>query len=126
MPRFEGLPPIQEENVDGGPTSNLEAGGTGRRKIEFSYENIDSDARYQEMLEERSLEFLKTQDREYFEREFTGELDKEGYLIRKDGGRPNTKPSQNIGGGKALEQVLGLTKGDFTHKYPDEAKKYGL
>jgi len=77
---------------------------------DMDFQQLESDPQYGPMLQEAALLFLKTEDREYFEREFSGELDEEGYLLKKDGGNSNTKPSQNIGGGKAIERVLAITK----------------
>ena len=45
--------------------------------------------------------------------------------MKKDGTSSNTKPSQNIGGGKALQWVLDAAQDELSSKYPEEAKKYG-
>jgi hypothetical protein len=50
----------------------------------------------EEVLQRKALEFLKTKDKKWFEREYTGELDAGGYLIDKKG-KALTKPWQNIG-----------------------------
>lgn len=76
----------------------------------MSFEELERDSEYKDILQEAALEYLKTEDKEYFEREFSGELDNEGYLLKKDGSNSNTKPSMNIGGGKAMEAVLEKTK----------------
>jgi len=55
-------------------------------------------------FQEAALAYLREEDKEYFDREFSGELDTEGYLLRKDGTSSNTKPSQNISG-KGMQQV---------------------
>ena len=66
-----------------------------------------------DVLERVSLEYLKTQDKAYFDREYTGELDDGGFLIRKDGGKPLEKPSMNIGGGKAMQWVIEKVKAEL-------------
>ncbi|OGN05429.1 MAG: hypothetical protein A3B99_01130 [Candidatus Yanofskybacteria bacterium RIFCSPHIGHO2_02_FULL_44_12b] len=87
--------------------------------------DVASSPAYKKIMEAKSLEYLKTKAKEYFEREFSGELDKDGYLMKKDGTSSNTKPSQNIGGGKALQWVLDAAQDELSSKYPEEAKKYG-
>jgi len=76
----------------------------------MDFVQMEKDPEYIPALQEAALEYLKTEDKEYFEREFNGELDPEGYLLKKDGSPSNTKPSQNIGGGKAMVRVLELAK----------------
>ena len=76
----------------------------------MNFSQLEADPIAGPILQGKALEYLKTQDAEYFEREFTGELDSEGYLDAKKGGSSNTKPSQNIGGGKAMQWVIDETK----------------
>ena len=76
----------------------------------MDFESLEKDPEYSSALQEAALEYLRTEDREYFEREFNGELDSDGYLFKKDGSTSNTKPSQNIGGGKAMDRVLEIVK----------------
>lgn len=76
---------------------------------EMDFEQLEGDPEYSLVLQEAALEYLQTEDSEYFERDFTGELDSDGYLIRKDGKNSNTKPSQNIGP-KGMEYVAERTK----------------
>ncbi len=65
---------------------------------EMDFSQLEGDPIFGPILQEKALEYLKKQDAKYFESEFTGELDKDGYLIsRKGSASSNTKPSQNIG-----------------------------
>jgi hypothetical protein len=51
-----------------------------------------------EVLQRKALEFLKTKDKEWFDRNFTGEVDAEGYLVAKDGVNITcTKPMGSVG-----------------------------
>lgn len=60
------------------------------------------------VLQQKALEYLKTQDKEWFEKNYNGTLDDEGYLMEKDG-RALTTPMQNIGG-EGLILVMQETK----------------
>jgi len=64
----------------------------------MDFAQLEADSIAGPILQEVSLYWLKTYDKEYFDREFTGELDSEGYLKSKSGGSSNTKPSQTIQG----------------------------
>ena len=75
----------------------------------MSYEQLEADPNYSAALQEAALEYLRAKDKEYFEREFTGELDSNGYLIGKDSRSSNTKPSQNIGD-KGMKEILEAAK----------------
>lgn len=77
-----------------------------------SFESFYKDPVAKNTLEKVALEYLRTQDRVYFDREFTGELDSEGYLIRRDGGKPTTKPSMNITG-KGIKLVIEKVKSEL-------------
>ncbi len=82
------------------------------------YESMDFDELLKDpvarpIVEQKALEYLKSEDSEYFNREFSGELDNEGYLFKKDGTTSNTKPSQNIGGGLAMEKVMEMVKAEL-------------
>ncbi len=76
----------------------------------MDFSQIEADPVAGPVLQEMALKYLKEENKDYFEREFTGELDSEGYLDSKKGGSSNTKPSQNIGGGVAMEKVVEWTK----------------
>jgi hypothetical protein len=84
-------------------------GSTGAYES-MSFDEIESDPAAGPVLQRVALNYLKTYNKEYFDREFTGELDKDGYLIRKDGQNANTKPSQNIGGGQFMTDVVNMTR----------------
>ena len=85
----------------------------------MSLKQLEEDPIAGPILQEVALEFLRTHDKEYFEREFTGELDRRGYLIPKfDANFPRQKPSQNISGGqKAVAEVVRLTNERLKEKY---------
>ncbi|MDB5194808.1 MAG: hypothetical protein JWN50_822 [Parcubacteria group bacterium] len=71
---------------------------------------LESDPATGPTLQEQALNYLRTKDSEFFNKEFSGELDSEGYLLKKDGTTSNLKPSQNIGGGAAMQRVEELTR----------------
>ena len=62
----------------------------------MDFSQLEADPVAGPVLQEMALNHLKETQAEYFDREFTGELDSEGYLDSKRGGSSNTKPSQNI------------------------------
>lgn len=76
----------------------------------MDFNRLEADPDAGPVLQRMALEYLLTDDRVYFEKFFTGDLDKDSYLIRKDEQKPNTKPSQNIGGGLAMLEVTRMTK----------------
>lgn len=82
----------------------------------MSFQELEMDEIAGTILQEKALEYLKNQDAEYFSENFTGELDEEGYLVRKDGQPSTTKPSMNIGGGEAMKEVLEMTKAELREK----------
>lgn len=75
----------------------------------MTFEEVEGDPVYGPVLQQKALEYLQTEQSDFFEREFTGEVDADGYLVRRDGVNPNTKPSQNISG-PAVERVLEMLK----------------
>jgi len=74
----------------------------------MNFEELRKDSVAGPILEKNALEILQTKDKEYFNREFTGELDEQGYLVRKSDGRALTKPSQNIE--RYREDVVEMTR----------------
>lgn len=76
--------------------------------LDMELEALRNDPDGNRALEAAALEYLQTEDQEYFDREFTGELDEDGYLVNKDGTSSNTRPSQNITGG--LNRVIEMAK----------------
>ena len=84
---------------------------------------LESDPQFNQILQEESLNWLKTQRGEEFNREFTGEFDAQGYLIGKDGDS-STKPWQNIGGGMPMLEILERTRNRFVSELPEVATKY--
>ncbi|MFA5888615.1 MAG: hypothetical protein WCW47_01485 [Candidatus Paceibacterota bacterium] len=73
---------------------------------------LQTDSIAEPILQRLALEFLRTKDREYFIENFTGELDSEGYLIRKSGDAL-TRPSQEIGGGAIMLEIVEKTKAEL-------------
>jgi len=82
----------------------------------MSFQELEKDEVAGPILQKKALEYLKEHDTEYFERDFTGNLDEEGYLVKKDGQTSSTKPSMNIGGGEAMERVVEMTKEELREK----------
>lgn len=90
--------------------------------LKESADVIDDDRRYQKLIEDASLEYLKTKDRDWFYKNFSGELAPSGYLLDKKGQETNFLPSQNISAG--WSEVAEKAKLEFEIKYPQEAEKY--
>lgn len=80
---------------------------------DMEWDTLSHDPVAKPILEEESLRYLQTEDAEWFNREFSGELDSEGYLLKKDGTNSNTKPSQNITGG--MQKVVEATRARLNH-----------
>jgi len=51
-------------------------------------------------------------DKVYFESNFNGDLDEQGNLLDKDG-FSDTKPSQNIEMGEAMDEVVKMTRAEL-------------
>ena len=90
--------------IEGAPKSTYES---------MSFDALANDPVAGPILEQKALEFLQTDDAEYFNREYSGEMDEEGYLLKRDGTNSNTKPSQNIGGGIAMQKEMDMVKLEF-------------
>ena len=85
------------------------------------YENMTPDQLLKdpvasEVLQKKALEYLKTQDKEWFDREFTGEITEDGYLVDRKG-VANTKPFQSIGGGDSFIWVIENTKRELLNDH---------
>ncbi len=77
----------------------------------MDFNELEADETAGPVLQAQALQYLRTEQSDYFKREFNDKLDADGYLIKKaDGMTSNTKPSQNIGGGKAMDEVVRRTK----------------
>ncbi len=76
---------------------------------DMTFEQMESHPEYGPLFQDAALQFLKDKDPEYFNREFSGERDSDGYLFRKDGTNSNTRPSQNISG-PGIKIVEAITK----------------
>lgn len=70
-------------------------------------------------LQENALAYLRMRDRKWFFREFSGEVDSTGYLLRKNGQMSNIKPSQCVTGG--IPEVRTMTRDFLRAKYPKES-----
>ncbi len=90
--------------IEGIPESNYESMG---------FNELERDLVAGPILQKKALEYLQSEGSEYFNREFSGELDDEGYLFKKDGATSNTKPSQNIGGGLAMQKVMDMVRAEL-------------
>ena len=69
-----------------------------------------SDPAFAREFEAESLRFLREADGEWFNREFNGEVDADGYLLDKDGKPTAFLPSQNINAGYGLVARNALTR----------------
>lgn len=103
-PKFQLNPLKQREGAESGEPKNYE---------DMDLDELLRDPVARPIVEQKALEYLQSEDAEYFNREFSGELDEEGYLYKKDGTTSNTKPSQNIGGGLAMERVMEMVRAEL-------------
>lgn len=89
----------------------------------MSYEELEADPVAEPILQQKALEYLRAKDKEYFERNFTGAFDSEGYLIKKgSAGSGSIKPSQSIGDA-GLQEVLENTKRELASKFRETLLK---
>lgn len=79
----------------------------------MSFSDLEQDPMAGPILQQKALEVLKTDDKEWFDSEYTGELDERGYLVKKNETGASTMPSMNISGGKVMEKVLELTRAEL-------------
>ena len=86
-------------------------------------DQLEKDPVASKILQKKALEYLKTQDMEWFDREFTGEMTEDGYLVDKKGAA-NTKPFQSIGGGDSFIWVIENTKKELLND-PDFVQPRG-
>ncbi len=83
---------------------------------DLSFEELRNDSEINSLVEQTSLDYIKINDAENFDQEFTGELDSQGYLIRRDGGPPRSKASQLIISDDAKDLILTRVKLDLRNK----------
>src|SRR5664279_4553547 len=83
MNQFSGVP----ENVE--EKKNYEL---------MSFHQLETDPITGPVLQQVALEYLKTHDKDWFYRKFTGELDNKGFLIATRERYEGLKPSNNIAG----------------------------
>lgn len=96
------------------------------RNIEFAPspdKQLNSDDRFKKILERHALIWLEDNDKEYFERHYSG-VAESGYLLDKDGKETNFLPSQVINVG--FEDVFRDAKNEFIARWPKDAETYGL
>jgi len=94
--------------------------------------NVEEDARFREMFEEKCLAYLKAKTEEYnktqggwfFSEEHSGELALSGYLLDKRGNETPFLPSQNIGAD--YEKLKKEAIQEFADRYPEDVAKFGL
>ncbi len=77
----------------------------------MSFDDLEKDVVASAVLREQALNYLKNKDKEWFDKEYTGEVTADGYLIDKDG-NANTKPTQCLGG-SGMEEVLNATRAEL-------------
>jgi hypothetical protein len=88
--------------------------------VEEAYTNLEGDSRFNKLLEEVALNYLKTKDADYFYENYSG-VAPSGYLIDRQGKETNSLPSQNLGG-PAFAEVEAQAKSEFATLYPEGAK----
>lgn len=76
--------------------------------LDFDVLTKDPDLNVMSILEQESLNVLKKKDSEFFYKNFTGELDPDGYLVPKGGGKGSKKPSETAGS-PLMEEVAART-----------------
>ena len=80
----------------------------------MDFDELEKDPVAGPILQQKVLEYLEQPGNStYFNEDFSGELDDKGYLLKKDGTSSNTKPSQNIGGGLAMEKVIEMVRAEL-------------
>jgi hypothetical protein len=79
------------------------------RYSSMGFDELAADPVSGPVLQQKALEYLKTQDKDFFEREYTGELDSDGYMIPKNGELATIKPGMSITG-KGMQWVADRVK----------------
>ncbi len=74
-------------------------------------EELKNDPQYMALLEEESLKFLMTADKEWFDKSFSPSLTPEGYLFDTEGNPTSFMPSQAINAG--LDRVMNQAQKRF-------------
>jgi len=82
---------------------------------------LEDDPRFKEILERKALEYLKTEDAQWFYSEYSGEIGPGGYLINKEGKETNFLPSQCLG--KDYEKVKEAALREFTKQLEEDVEK---
>jgi len=93
------------------------------RIIDELVDKLENDKRFKEILEAKSLEYLKTKNAKWFNNNFSEDIAPSGYLLDKHGKETNSLPSQNITAGYG--EVSAAAEKEFNEKYPEESRKYG-
>ncbi|MAZ40998.1 hypothetical protein CL654_02685 [bacterium] len=75
------------------------------KEEKMSIEDVKSHPNFDEILQEKALEYLKNKDSDWFYSRFSGEVSSEGYLLDNDGNETNWLPSQNLGGPAYVEVI---------------------
>jgi hypothetical protein len=81
---------------------------------------LDNDERFKDIIEEASLNYLRSSDTKFFQKNFSGELTPEGYLKDIHGKDSQLKPSQNIGGGWATVEKMARDEFSERHRADNE------
>ncbi len=103
-------------------SKNQVAGTETINEAEYSTED---DPRFRQMLEKEAYFRLKTYDKDYFDKNFSG-LSEKGYLIDLDGKETMSTPLMNIGGKTGdlnYSEFINITKQKFFNEYPDAKEK---
>ena len=93
---------------------NVAPGSDGNKveKVNYASMNffqLEADPIAEPILQKVALLFLQTDDKDWYDRKFTGQLDSEGNLIGKREQYSGLKPSKHIPGFK-IDKVAEMTK----------------
>lgn len=114
-----GIKAIRAEDIEQPDATNPE------KVAEDKPRQVENDPQFRQLLQANSLRYLETQDREWFHRDFSGQVAPSGYLLDNNGNETPFLPSQNVGPA-GWEDVNRQTREDFARLYPDIAKGYEI
>ncbi len=98
-----------DQNIDQDKIESVEEMSLENMSFE-DFENLPHSHPFFSVFQKQMLEYLKTEDTEWFEGKYNGDTDDEGYLFLKDGTNSNSLPSQNTSSQNAMRKVVQMTK----------------
>jgi hypothetical protein len=112
---------IKKDNLQDEQHENIDSKENTEEKNQDKLYSLKDDERFKKFFEEKSLEYLKAKDGDYFDKEYSGVGD-DGYLIYRNGEKGGL-PSQNIGGtlsdGKKFTEFVADVEKEFLDQNPD-------